>query len=157
MIREALPTDIEALALIEADRFRSDRLSRRSLLALTRSPSARVLVACRRDAVIGYAVLLIRRGSRRARLYSIAVAAAEASRGLGARLLAAAEDAARALGVSRIALEVRADNPAAIKLYRRRGYRQIGERPSYYDDGMTALLFARELSPGAFSTCSEAA
>ena len=156
--REARSTDIDALARLEADRFVSDRLSRRSLLALAKSPSADLLVACRAEAPIGYVALLTRRGGRTARLYSIAVAAEEAGRGVGASLLAAAEDAARARDADRMHLEVRADNPAAVTFYERAGYRPVGRRPGYYEDGMTALLFARDLSGPALSpTCSRAA
>ena len=145
VIREALSTDVDALARLEADRFTSDRLSRRSLAALARSPSACLLVACRGGGLIGYTLLLTRRGGRGARLYSIAVAAAEAGRGVGSRLLAAAEEVALLRSAERVYLEVRADNPRAVALYKRSGYRPIGERPGYYEDGTTALLFARDL------------
>ncbi len=145
VIREARSTDIHALALLEADRFASDRLSRRSLMALAKSNSACLLVAVRAKQPVGCAVLLTRRGGRSARLYSIAVAADEAGRGVGSRLLAAAEEAARDRGFDRLHLEVRADNPAAVSFYEKSGYRPIGERPDYYEDGMTALRFARQL------------
>src|SRR5262245_6034654 len=113
-IRLARSTDIAALARLEADRFASDGLSRRSLVALSKSSSADFLVACRVNEPVGYTVLLTRRGGRSARLYSIAVAAKEAGRGIGARLLQAAEDAARRRGADRMHLEVRADNSAAV-------------------------------------------
>lgn len=145
LIREALSTDIDALTLIEADRFASDRLSRRSLAALSKSPSASMLVATRGVRPVGYALILTRRGSHSARLYSIAVAAEEAGRGVGSRLLAAAEEAAIERGARRLHLEVRADNSPAITFYERLGYKPAGERPEYYEDGMTALLFARHL------------
>jgi ribosomal protein S18 acetylase RimI-like enzyme len=145
VIREALSTDIDALTLIEADRFVSDRLSRRSLAALSRSRSACMLVAVRGGRPIGYAVILTRRGSQSARLYSIAVAREEAGSGVGARLLAAAEKASMDRGARRLHLEVRADNTPAVRFYERLGYQPVGERPGYYEDGMTALLFARHL------------
>jgi ribosomal protein S18 acetylase RimI-like enzyme len=151
VIREARSTDIDALARIEADRFDSDRLSRRSLVGLANSRSAWVLVATRDHRPIGYAVLLIRRGARSARLYSIAVAAEEAGRGVGSSLLAAAEEAARRKGVEGVHLEVRADNSSAITFYERSGYRPTGQREGYYQDGMAALLFARELPESALS------
>jgi ribosomal protein S18 acetylase RimI-like enzyme len=158
VIREARSTDIDALARLEADRFACDRLSRRSLVALARSPSACLLVASRAGRPIGYAALLTRRGGRSARLYSIAVAAEEAGRGVGSLLLAAAEDAARLRHADRVHLEVRADNSPAVAFYERSGYRPIGERPGYYQDGMAALLFARNLpSPAGSSTRSRAA
>lgn len=144
-IREAAPADIAALAELEAERFASDRLSRRSLKSLAKSGSARVFVACRRGRAIGYAVLLTRKGTRRARLYSIAVAANESGRGVGSRLLASVEAAAEALGADSLQLEVRADNSPAIRFYERTGYAATGQRESYYEDGMTALLYARRL------------
>jgi [ribosomal protein S18]-alanine N-acetyltransferase len=144
-IRNACSADVDALQRLEAASFRSDRLSRRSLAALTKSPSAAFLVACRGATLLGYAVLLFRRGTKAARLYSIAVTADEAGRGVGSRLLSAAEDAARKRSAARLRLEVRADNPAAIRFYERRGYEQVGQRAGYYEDGMTALLFSRPL------------
>jgi len=145
VIREALSTDIDALTLIEADRFVSDRLSRRSLAALSKSRSACMLVASRGGLPIGYAVVLTRRGGHSARLYSIAMARKEAGRGIGSCLLAAAEEAAVERGARRLHLEVRADNSLAATFYERLGYKPAGQRPGYYEDGMTALLFARHL------------
>ena len=145
VIREALSTDIDALTLIEADRFVSDRLSRRSLASLSKSRSACMLVASRGARPVGYAALLTRQGGHSARLYSIAVARDEAGRGVGSRLLAAAEEAAIERGVRRLHLEVRADNSTAVSFYERLGYKPAGQRPGYYEDGMTALLFARHL------------
>jgi ribosomal-protein-alanine N-acetyltransferase len=153
VIREALSTDMDALTRIEAERFASDRLSRRSLGALSKSQSACMLVANRDGRPIGYAVLLTRRGGQSARLYSIAVAGEEAGRGVGSRLLAAAEAVAVRRGIRRLHLEVRADNPGAISFYERMGYHPAGEREDYYEDGMTAVLFARHLpDPARFST-----
>ena len=150
VIREARRTDINALAKLEAECFSTDRLSRRSLASLTRSPSAFVVLA-QRKAPVGYAVLLTRRGAFSARLYSIAVSPAIAGSGIGTRLLQAAEDEARRRGASRMHLEVRADNASAIHLYKKMGYRLVGRRDNYYEDGAPALLFARQLSTGSLN------
>jgi ribosomal protein S18 acetylase RimI-like enzyme len=32
-----------------------------------------------------------------------------------------------------------------VRFYERLGYKPAGQRPGYYDDGLTALLFARHL------------
>ena len=107
----------------------------------------RLLVASRGRQPIGYAVVLTRRGSRRR--------AALFDRGRAPRRPGAASDRAfsrqprmrpAARSADRMHLEVRADNPAAIAFYERAGYRPIGQRPGYYEDGMTALLFARHLA-----------
>jgi ribosomal-protein-alanine N-acetyltransferase len=146
VIREARSTDIAALTKLEAECFASDRLSRRSLVSLAKSPSACVLIADDEGRPKGYAVLLIRRGSQRARLYSIAVSPQATGHGIGSKLLSAVEDVARGRGSSRLHLEVRADNPKAIRLYEQAGYRRVGQRRDYYEDGATALLFDRPLS-----------
>lgn len=145
IIREARSTDIDALTRLEAECFASDRLSRRSLASLAKSSSACVLVASDADGPVGYAVVLMRRGSRRARLYSIAVTSMAAGRGIGSGLLSAAEDIAHRRGATRLHLEVRADNVKAVALYERAGYRPFGQRLDYYEDGTAALLFGRQL------------
>jgi L-amino acid N-acyltransferase YncA len=48
------------------------------------------------------------------------------SRGIGSRLLGAAEEAARARGHRRVALGIANDNPRARALYERRGYVDSG-------------------------------
>jgi len=151
-IREARAGDIDALAQLETRIFSSDRLSRRSLAALTRSRSASVLIAMRGERLLGYAVVLTRRGTRVARLYSIAVDVP--GRGVGQELLAAAEAAARARGAERISLEVRPDNPEAARFYERAGYAPSGQRPDFYEDGMAADLYARDLSGPSRSPAS---
>jgi ribosomal-protein-alanine acetyltransferase len=148
-VGEAQPTDIADLAELEEQAFASDRLSRRRLAALARSPTAHLLVARRDGRLAGYALLLTRRNSRAARLYSLAVAPDSTGGGLGSRLLAAAEAAALERGAESLRLEVRTDNAAAIRLYERHGYRLIGRRNDYYEDGAAALRYARDLDAGA--------
>lgn len=122
-------------------------MSRRRFAVLATRPSACVLVAYRGRDIVGYAILLTRRGIRSARLYSLAVAPEAAGQGIGKRLLSEIEAAALRRHALRLRLEVRADNPRAISLYKDAGYGFFGRRPGYYSDGMEALLFARELVP----------
>jgi ribosomal protein S18 acetylase RimI-like enzyme len=55
-------------------------------------------------------------------LHDLAVAPSHRGKGVGRRLLAAVEDAARAAGCCKVTLEVRTDNLTAQKLYRALGY-----------------------------------
>jgi ribosomal protein S18 acetylase RimI-like enzyme len=55
-------------------------------------------------------------------LHDLAVAPGHRGKGVGRRLLAAVEDAARAAGCCKVTLEVRTDNLTAQKLYRALGY-----------------------------------
>jgi ribosomal-protein-alanine N-acetyltransferase len=144
-IRKGRPSDAGRLAELEESVFPSDRIARRRFAALAKRPSACVLVALRGADIVGYAILLTRRGIRSARLYSLAVAPEAAGQGVGRRLLTQIELAARRRRMLRLRLEVRADNRSAIRLYEGAGYSLSGRRPDYYSDGMTALLYARDL------------
>lgn len=96
--------------------------------------------------IVGTAVVLFRRGSRVARLYSIAIADAARGRGLGRVLLAAAERAASNRDCEVLRLEVRADNHAAQQLYEGCGYCCFGLRRGYYEDGDDALRYEKPLA-----------
>lgn len=63
---------------------------------------------------------------------SIAVAASALRQGVGSALLHQAIQVARRDGVSRMLLEVRAGNEAALRLYRSAGFVSVGRRPNYY-------------------------
>jgi ribosomal protein S18 acetylase RimI-like enzyme len=145
VIRRAFPADLDALAAIEESAFAGDRISRRSMRRLIKRPSAILLVLEEAGLVRGYALLLTRKGSRSARLYSLAMDPSRSGKGAGSRLLKAVEENAAAAGLARITLEVREDNAAAIALYRRAGYAQFGRHEGYYADGAPALRFGKAL------------
>jgi len=146
-VRPARRTDVAALAALEARCFSCDWLSARQYRRHVGSGSAIVLAAAGDDGrLLGSAVVFLRAASRVARLYSIAVDPSARGRGLGVILLSAAESAARRRGAAVLRLEVRQDNPAAIALYAARGYRLIGARDSYYEDGAAAWRYERDLT-----------
>ncbi len=144
-IRKARASDVDDLAAIEKAVFSSDRLSRRSFRQLIERETAEMLVAENDGHVAGYAVVLFRKGSGVARLYSIAVGPFFGSLGIGRQLLAAAEEAAYEHDRMMLRLEVREDNPRAINIYEQAGYRKIGREPDYYEDGATALRYEKTL------------
>jgi ribosomal-protein-alanine acetyltransferase len=144
-VRAATPDDLDALVAIEERCFSADRISRRSMRHLIASPSAIMLVLGEGDAVAGYALFLTRKGSDGARLYSLAIEPSMSGKGIGAKLLEAAEGIVRQRGHARIHLEVREDNTPAITLYRRFGYKERGRLSHYYADGTAALKFEKSL------------
>ena len=144
-VRRATIGDMDALVALEHATFSQDRMSGRQLRRHLESLSAEIFVATRERRVIGAAVVFYRRASRVARLYSIAVAAGEHGRGLGAALLIAAEQAARRRGCRAMRLEVRGDNAAAQRLYERLGYRRFGLHRAYYEDGHEAHRYEKAL------------
>ncbi len=144
-IRAAAPSDVERLLALEGESFTSDRLGTRSFRHFTKAPTAALRVIGAEDRVDGYSLVLFRAGSRVARLYSIAVDAGARGRGLAAALLADAEANACCRGADRLGLEVREDNPAAIRLYERRGYVLTGRTAGYYEDGAAARRYEKRL------------
>ncbi|MBK8870095.1 MAG: ribosomal protein S18-alanine N-acetyltransferase [Elusimicrobia bacterium] len=61
-------------------------------------------------------------------------------RGLGRRMMDVLLDDARALGMKKMTLEVRAENAAAIDLYLNLGFVETSRRPRYYEDRHDAVL-----------------
>lgn len=145
-VRPATLADLDALVALEQRAFSGDRMSRAQYRRHLASATALVLVAhAPVEGLLGCAVLFFRRGSGRARLYSIAAAAHARGRGIGSGLLAAAEQAARARGMRTLGLEVRVDNAGAIALYERAGYRRVGGYAGYYEDGADAWRYEKAL------------
>jgi L-amino acid N-acyltransferase YncA len=125
--------------------FATDRISRRSFRTLIERPTAVTLVAVDGPTLLGYAMILFRSGTGMARLYSLAVHPAAQGRGLGRRLLEAAEQAAEHHDRLFLRLEVREGHTTAIGLYESSGYRRIGRLPSYYADGQAAIRMEKRL------------
>jgi ribosomal protein S18 acetylase RimI-like enzyme len=146
-VRKAECGDTEALIELEHRVFATDRLSRRSLQRFLRSPTAEVIVAQDGDRLVGTAIVLFRRHSTVARLYSIAVAPHMTGRGIAPMLLDASEAAALAHHCRSIRLEVHVTNHTAIARYRKSGYREFGRARHYYEDGGDALRFEKRLVP----------
>lgn len=124
-------------------------MSRRSLGRLIGRETARLRVVEDRDdggaTILGYHLVLFRKGSRVARLYSIAVDRRSRGRGLGNRLLDDAEAVALRAKKRALRLEVRSENRPAIALYEQRGYRPIGRYAGYYADKADALRYEKRL------------
>ncbi|MFO1070542.1 MAG: GNAT family N-acetyltransferase [Geminicoccaceae bacterium] len=147
-MRPAGIADLAALMRLETAGFPGDRMARRSLRRLLGRPTAQVLVAVAAGSAVGYAMVLLRKGSRAARLYSLVRDAGSARRGVGGALLAAAERAAVARGAAEMRLEVRTDNAAAIRLYERHGYEVFARIADYYEDHADALRMRKSLTEG---------
>ncbi|MCH7484506.1 MAG: ribosomal protein S18-alanine N-acetyltransferase [Chloroflexi bacterium] len=67
-------------------------------------------------------------------IVTIAVRDSHRRQGIGEMLLIAALDLAREKTQALVTLEVRVSNDAAIRLYEKYGFEQVGRRPRYYSD-----------------------
>jgi [ribosomal protein S18]-alanine N-acetyltransferase len=98
------------------------------------------------DGMLGYAVLML--AVDEAELLDIAIAAQHQRHGWGRKLMAEMMALARRHDMLRMVLEVRVSNVAAIGLYRKMGFTDIGLRRDYYsaENGREdAILMGREL------------
>jgi ribosomal protein S18 acetylase RimI-like enzyme len=145
-IRRAVDADLPALLALEQNAFTTDHLSPRQYRRHLHSATAVVFAAVDRSGLLGKAVVFFRGTSDIARLYSIAVSHSARGRGLGQTLLAAAEKAARRRRCRAMRLEVSQNNAGAIRLYEHLGYRRIGERRGYYENGEDAWRYEKQLS-----------
>ena len=78
-----------------------------------------------------------------AEILSLGVAPAFRRIGIARMLLAGLHEWSRASGMVRTVLDVAADNCAALALYERHGYHEIGRRRRYYRSGADAIVMAR--------------
>ncbi|AFL74165.1 acetyltransferase [Thiocystis violascens DSM 198] len=147
-IRLARLSDLGALLSLENRCFETDRISRRQFRYLLTRGRAQTLVAEDDEGLLGYVLLLFSRATSVARLYSIAVLSQARGRGIGRKLVVAAEDAAWERERAYLRLEIRRDNLASQALFEGAGYRRFGILSDYYEDHMEALRYEKTLSPG---------
>lgn len=87
------------------------------------------------DQCLGYVQLASIHRKNRHGWLGIAMPEDARGRGIGRAAMNALEEEARALGLRKLLLEVRADNSPAIALYERTGYIRVGVLRDHYDDG----------------------
>ncbi|MEO3428360.1 GNAT family N-acetyltransferase [Pelagibius sp. CAU 1746] len=147
MIRSATPEDLSALFELEETAFSHDRISRRNFRHILNGANAATFVASDRQGLCGYVTVLFRSGTRLGRIYSLAVARRCRGRGLGRKLLAAAEAACRERDCRALRLEVHPRNARARRLYKQAGYSVFGRYDKYYENGADAVRMEKPLAP----------
>jgi ribosomal-protein-alanine N-acetyltransferase len=126
--------DIEALLPLEEQLFAPTAWTAAMFWSELAHPQTRCyLVAELAGRPVGYAGVLT--AGSDGDVQTIAVAPGAQGRGVGARLLAALLERCAEAGCAQVMLEVRADNEAAIRLYRRHGFERLAVRRGYYQPG----------------------
>ena len=132
---EASENEMSAVADLHAETF-SPAWSEDEILRLARRPGGSVWLARTegrgRDRPLGF--LILSRIADEAEIISVGVARKARRRGVGDALVRHAIREAQAARAATLFLEVDESNTGAIALYRRLGFRQVGERKSYYRD-----------------------
>jgi ribosomal protein S18 acetylase RimI-like enzyme len=132
-IRTAVSEDFERIVELENLCFSKEHAySRRQLHYLLTKANSTVLVETTGALVRGFLIILYRRGTTVAGIETINVDPVLRKKGVGLRLLAAAEDLLRKKGIHSIRLEVAITNQAAIKLYEHAGFQKTMLLKKYY-------------------------
>jgi len=148
VIEKMTEADLDAVLDIDVAAFREPREVReKSLREELARPWARIFVS-RADAasrITGY--LLFWHVVDEGHVINVAVAPADRQKGIGAALVAHLLEHARASGIVKLLLEVRASNVAAIRLYESAGFTRFNVRERYYNDGEDAVEMMRTVTP----------
>lgn len=141
-IRQARLYDVPAMSRIERESFDDPWSADAITKDVTAQEGIYVAVALIGDERAGYAEY--RSVAGEAQIYNIAVAPEFRRAGVGEALLRHLIEKAEAEGCSLVTLEVRAGNDAAMQLYKKLGFREVGRRPDYYN-GADAILMDLDL------------
>lgn len=135
---------IEALLPIERALFGAEEWTPATFWSELAQPESRYYrVALVDESVVGYAGLCTY--DDQSWVQNIAVSADQQGRGIGARLLDDLLAEAGRRKARQVALEVRADNDIAQRLYARRGFEAVAVRRGYYQPSNTdAVVMVRE-------------
>ena len=130
-IREALPTDIPQLFLLESSCF-ADPWSQKSLRDTLNEDHSYMLIAEENGRICGYLNTTFVLDEMN--LNRICVLPQYRRIGLGTALVGRMFDYARTHGICTIYLEVRESNDSAQRVYRRFGFKVVGERANFYQN-----------------------
>jgi ribosomal-protein-alanine N-acetyltransferase len=141
--RPMTTADLDTVLTLEQELFGEEAWSRQMLAGeLGQQPASRYYLVAELDGkIVGYAGLLAAGGQ--GDVLTIAVATARWGHGIGTELLDRLLAEARRRGCTEVFLEVRADNARAQRLYRWRGFTDIGIRRAYYQPSGTDAIVMR--------------
>ena len=132
-IRQAKLYDVPAMARIERDSFGAPWSADEITKDVTAGGNVYVAVAECGEEKAGYGEIRMVAGE--AQIYNIAIAPEFRRAGIGEALLRHMIDKAEADGCTFVTLEVRGGNEAAMALYHKLGFREVGRRKGYYAKG----------------------
>lgn len=141
-LRQADISDLNTLVELENEIFSYDQVNRRSFKSFIDSKND-VWVAEKNNQLVGYLIVFKRQGSRKQRMFSLAVSPKCQGQGIGRLLILHAIEQGR--GMKSIRLEVKVDNSGAIKLYESLGFVQVSRVEGFYSDGTAAYIYIKDL------------
>lgn len=127
--------DINGLVQLEENSFDSDHLSKKQFRYFINQSTALVMTTKNKHHVVAGAIVLFRKNSSKARLYSFAVDMPYRQKGIAQCLYQHIEDTLRQRHYHEIYLEVKIDNRPAIQFYLKNKFEIISQLDHFYEDG----------------------
>ncbi len=149
MIRRATPQDLRLVHHLERACFGRRSFSRQHIAHVLQDGESATYLYYEDGTPV--ACLMLHDEREALRVVSVGVHPKWQRRGIGQRLMALAEDEARARGAKEVRLEVSTSNRPAVDFYRALGYDAQGLIPHYYSWGEDAYVMVKSLarpSPG---------
>jgi ribosomal-protein-alanine N-acetyltransferase len=143
-IRYMKTQDLKMVAEIEKENFSSPWNEKDFETYINREGTV-FLTACENEKTVGYIGLIS--AADEADITNVSVLKSERKHGIGNALVVKAVEEALKLGVKKIFLEVRKSNEAAVSLYKKNGFEQVGIRKDYYHNPTEdALLMLKNIN-----------
>ncbi len=146
-VQHASLKDLEALYKIEKECFTHEAFSKGQIAHFLRATNAVNLVAQVNGEIAGFILGLIEQHekTRIGHVYTIDVTSKHRRIGVGLKLLEEIEKGFIKRGAEACFLEVRINNLAARKLYRKHGYIEHGKLNNYYARGIHGIRLKKSL------------
>ncbi len=131
LIRNMTAEDIPAVVEIEKECFSLPWSEKSFAESIAREDTIFLVCEENTDIITGYIGMYL--SFDEASITNVAVASQFRKKGCGEQLVIAAKEAAKAAGADSIFLEVRVSNEAAISLYKKQGFENLGIRKKFYE------------------------
>lgn len=145
-IQDASLTHLDRLCEIEQQCFKSEAFTKQQIAHLLAHPNSVSLIAKDNHNIIGFiiGIIFFEREKLTGHILTIDVYPSHRRMGIGSMLLKQIEKIFIGKGVETCYLEAREDNVAALNLYRKLGYRKVGNLKNYYKNS-NGILFEKVL------------
>lgn len=149
LVRDIATGEMPVLAYLYGDSF-EEAYPEPVAASLLRTPGAWCQLAIATETSLPLGFVIARTILDEAEILTIGTLAQARRQGAATALLEATFTRAGSAGARVVHLEVGEDNPAAIALYRKLGFRRTGRRPDYYRRAdrrrIAAILMSRDIS-----------
>ena len=147
-VKSASVTNLQRLYEIEKECFSSEAFSMEQLAFLLENPSSISLIALADNEIVGFIIGIVHEGLKTenaGHVFTLDVAEKYRRKGIALRLLKELEKKFKEKNVEESILEVKLDNEAAKKLYKKFGYKEILCLKDYYGKGVHGLRLRKVL------------